>query len=51
MRTSEAFIPGTITGAAVVRLRGRDVPGFVRGKTRGVRVRAAEGIRAATGEA
>ncbi len=51
MRTSEAFIPGTITGAAVVWLWGRDVPGFVRGKTRGVRVRAAEGIRAATGEA
>jgi hypothetical protein len=46
MRTSEAFILGTITGAAVIWLWGRDVPGFVRGKTREVRVRAAECIRA-----
>lgn len=46
MRTSEAFILGTIMGAAVVWLWGREIQGFVRGQTREVRVRAAEGIRA-----
>jgi hypothetical protein len=46
MRTSEAFILGTITSAVVIWLWGREIDGFVRGKTRGVRTRAAEGIRA-----
>jgi len=46
MRTSEAFILGTITGAAVIWLWGSEIQDFVRGKTREVRVKAAEGIRA-----
>jgi hypothetical protein len=46
MRTSEAFILGTITGAVVIVLWGREIQGFVRGKTREVRAKAAEGVRA-----
>jgi len=46
MRTSEAFILGTITGAAVIWLWGREIQGSVREKTREVRAKAAEGIRA-----
>ena len=46
MRNSEAFVLGTITGAVVAWLWGRDIEGFVEGKTRGVRTRAAEGLRA-----
>ena len=46
MRTSEAFILGTITGAVVIGLWGREIQGFVRGKTREVRAKAAEGLRA-----
>jgi hypothetical protein len=46
MRTSEAFILGTITGAVVIGLWGREIQGFVRGKTREVRAKAAEGVRA-----
>jgi hypothetical protein len=53
MRTSEAFILGTITGAvgtitgAVVIWRwGREIQGSGLGKTREVRAKAAEGVRA-----
>jgi hypothetical protein len=46
MRTSEAFILGTITGAVVIWLWGREIKGSVRGKTRELRAKAAEGIRA-----
>ena len=45
MRTSKAFILGTITGAVVIWLWGREIQGFVRGKTREARTKAAEGIR------
>ena len=47
MRTSEAFILGTITGAAVVWLWGREIEDYVGERTRGVRTKAAEGMRAA----
>jgi hypothetical protein len=46
MRTSEAFILGTITGAIVMGLWGRAIEEYVRGKTRGVRARTAAGLRA-----
>ena len=46
MRTSEAFILGAIIGAGVVWLRGREVEEYVQERTRGVRTRAAEGVRA-----
>ena len=46
MRTSEVFILGAIAGAVVIWLWGRDIQGFVRGKTREVREMAADGIRA-----
>jgi len=45
MRTSEAFVLGTITGAVVIWLWGREIQGSVREKTREVRAKAAEGIR------
>jgi len=46
MRTSKAFILGTITGAVVIWRWGKEIQGFVRGKTREARTKAAEGIRA-----
>ena len=46
MRTSEAFALGTIIGAVVVGLWGRTIEDYWGGKTRGVRTKAAEGIRA-----
>ena len=46
MRISDAFILGTITGAVVIWLWGREIQGSVQGKTREVRAKAAEGIRA-----
>lgn len=46
MRTSEAFVLGTITGAVVVWLWGREIEDYVGGKTRGVRKKAADGMRA-----
>ncbi len=46
MRTSDAFVLGTITGAVVVWLWGREIEDYVGEKTRGVRTKAAEGIRA-----
>jgi hypothetical protein len=46
MRTSEAFVLGAITGAVVVWVWGKEITGYVREQTRGVRTQAAEGIRA-----
>ena len=46
MRTSEAFVLGTMTGAAVVWLWGREIADYVGEQTRGVRAGAAEGMRA-----
>ena len=46
MRTSEAFVLGAIMGAAVVWLWGGQLEEYVQEKTRGVRTKAAEGIRA-----
>ncbi len=46
MRTSEVFVLGAITGAVVVWLWGREIEDYVGEKTRGVRTKAAEGIRA-----
>ena len=46
MRTSEAFALGTITGAVVVWLWGREIEDYVGETTRGVRAQAAEGMRA-----
>jgi ABC-type dipeptide/oligopeptide/nickel transport system ATPase component len=45
MRTSEAFVLGAIMGAAVVWLWGRQMEEYVAEKTRGVRTKAAEGVR------
>jgi len=46
MRTSEAFVLGAITGALAVWLWGRDIEACVGEMTRGVRTKAAEGMRA-----
>lgn len=46
MRTSEVFVVGVIMGAAAVWLWGRDMEEYVEEKTRGVRTKAAEGVRA-----
>ena len=46
MRTSKAFVLGAIMGAAVVWLWGRQMEEYVQEKTRGVRTKAAEGVRA-----
>jgi len=46
MRTGEAFILGTVTGAVVVWLWGRELGAYAAERTRGVRAKAAEGIRA-----
>ena len=46
MRTSEVFVLGTIVGAAVVWLWGREIEEYVGEKTRGVRARAAAGMQA-----
>ena len=46
MRTGEVFILGMFTGAVVILLWGREIQGSVRGRTHGVRAKAAEGIRA-----
>jgi hypothetical protein len=45
MRTSEAFVLGAIMGAAVVWLWGREMEEYVAERTRGVRTKAAEGVR------
>jgi len=46
MRTSGVFVVGVIMGAVAVWLWGRDVEEYVEDKTRGVRTKAAEGVRA-----
>jgi hypothetical protein len=46
MRTSEVFILGTITGAVVTWLWGREIQGSGVGTMREVRAKAAEGIGA-----
>jgi hypothetical protein len=46
MRTSEAFVLGAIMGAAVVWLWGREMEEYVEERTRGVRTKAAGGVRA-----
>jgi hypothetical protein len=46
MRTREAFVLGAIMGAAVVWLWGREIEEYVEERTRGVRTKAAEGVRA-----
>jgi hypothetical protein len=46
MRTSGAFVLGAIMGAAVVWLWGREMEEYVAERTRGVRTKAAEGVRA-----
>jgi gas vesicle protein len=46
MRISKAFVLGAIMGAAVVWLWGREMGEYVEEKTRGVRTKAAEGVRA-----
>jgi gas vesicle protein len=46
MRACGAFVLGAIMGAAVVWLWGREMEEYVEEKTRGVRTKAAEGVRA-----
>ena len=46
MRGSRIFVLGAIMGAAVVWLWGREMEAYVEEKTRGVRTKAAEGVRA-----
>jgi hypothetical protein len=46
MRTSEAFILGTIMGGVAVWLWGREIEGYLGEKTRGVRTKAADAMRA-----
>ena len=46
MRTSEVFVLGAIMGAAVVWLWGQEMDEYVQERTRGVRTRAAESVRA-----
>ena len=46
MRTSGAFVLGAIMGAAVVWLWGREIGEYLEEKTRGVRTKAAHGVRA-----
>jgi hypothetical protein len=46
MRTSEAFVLGSIMGAAVIWLWGREIQEYVEERTRRVRTRAADGVRA-----
>jgi len=45
MRTSEAFVLGTIVGGLAVWLWGREIEGYVGEKTRGVRAKAADAMR------
>jgi hypothetical protein len=46
MRTSDGFILGAITGAAIVWFWRRELEGYARDKTRGVRPQAATGLQA-----
>jgi hypothetical protein len=45
MRTGGAFVLGAIVGAAVVWLWGREMEDYVQEQTRGLRTKAAEGVR------
>jgi len=45
MRTSEAFVFGTIIGGIAVWLWGREIEGYFGEKTRGVRARAVDALR------
>jgi gas vesicle protein len=47
MRTSETFVIGAIAGALAVWLGGREMGAYIGEKTRGVRAKAAAGIRTA----
>jgi hypothetical protein len=51
MRTSEVFVLGAIMGAAVVWLWGQEMEEYVQERTRGVRTKAAESVRAVEGTA
>jgi hypothetical protein len=46
MRTSDGFILGAITGAAIVWFWRKEIEDYLQEKTRGVRTKAAEGLRA-----
>lgn len=46
MRIGEVFILGTITGAVVLWLWRREIGAYAAGSTRGVRAKAADGMRA-----
>jgi hypothetical protein len=46
MRSSETFVLGAITGGIIGWLWGREIGEYVGEKTRGVRTRAADGLRA-----
>ena len=46
MRISGAFVLGAIMGAAVVWLWGREMEVYLEERTRGVRTKIAEGVRA-----
>jgi len=46
MRTSGAFVLGAIIGAAAVWVWGREMEAYVEEKTRGVRTKTAERVRA-----
>lgn len=46
MRTTEAFILGTIMGGVAAWLWGKDIEGYVGEKTRGVRTKAADAMQA-----
>ncbi len=46
MRRSGAFVLGTIAGAIIAWLWGREIEGYLTEKTRGVRAKAADGMRA-----
>lgn len=51
MRISGTFVLGAIMGAAAVWLRGREMEEYVEEKTRGVRTKAAQGVRAVEAKA
>ena len=46
MRTSEVFVLGMTMGAVLAWLWGKEIESYVGEQTRGVRARAAEGMRA-----
>lgn len=46
MRTGKVFVLGAIMGAAAIWLWGREMEEYVEAKTRGVRTKAAKGVRA-----